>query len=63
MFHTMGYYLTPCLQTLRLLEGDDRPPWYVTLANNRVSLRSDALGLKVLLDAGDRLWSHELASG
>ena len=63
MFDPTGDYLAPRLQGFRLHGGDYRPLPSVTLVDGGLSLHSEALGLAVRLEAGERLRFHDPATG
>ena len=56
-------YLAPHLQGFRLHGGEYRSLPSVAMVGGGLSLRSEALGLDVRLDEGDRLRLHDPATG
>ena len=63
MFDPTGDYLAPRLQGFRLHGGDYRPLPSVTMVDGGLSLHSEALGLAVRLEAGERLRFHDPVTG
>ena len=63
MFDPTGDYLTPHLRGFRLHEGEYRPLPSVTMAGVGLNLHSEALGLDVRLEVGEKLRFHNPATG